>query len=93
MILWENEGSDNSGIFGIWYLLKKKNTEMVLPAADSLFDCVMIAILGTFQRLYINSRAPRGGVGGCWLLGAGLVAVFSCLAQRRNKKESRLRDL
>lgn len=39
---------------------------MVLPAADTFFNCLTYGILGLFQRVH-NARAKLGGVG-CSLL-------------------------
>jgi hypothetical protein len=45
-------------------------------------------------REYINARAPRGQIGGCWSFREGCMEFVSCRAQRRNKKtEILIRDL
>lgn len=67
-------------ILELWFLLKKKKKWFHQQQIDNLCDCVVFGILGPFQRLYINARVPRGGVGG---RSVELTAVFSSLAQKK----------
>ena len=51
---------------------------MILPAADSFCDCLMLGILG-IVREYINARALRKVVACSWIfVGCWLLLVMVC---------------
>ena len=57
----------------LWFVLCCSR-DLILLAAESFCDCVTFRII----RGYINARAPRGVVVGCWLVVGGLLMVVVC---------------
>lgn len=49
--------------------------------------------LGAFQKVYINTRALRGRVGGYWSLrGVGCSLLVAMVKRRNKRKEIRFKD-